>query len=1093
MAAQQTLRIFSEISKNQAHKIQLSNVHSTFLAMLASAIADEKKQHVLMVAADLNSAEKLRDDIEILRPDRFGFFPADELIPFDEKEANPAMVSLRLETLEKLAKIERMVVVTTAQALCKKVISKERFHKNRIELDVGQEYLFELLQEELQYFGFQRVDTVERIGTYSIRGGLIDVYPWVADDPIRIEFFGDEIESMRSFDLVTQRSIATIDRIELFPNTPEDERVASLLEHMAEPVLVLPDIDVCLERLQHYQDDALHTLENRGKDAAEFSNHYFSAAETAEQFESLRQIVTSLHKKDGAVAINANALPKYQFQGDFGRFMGRYKHNVQDGVRTLIRCEHETQKERLFELFEDHEMPAPEVEIGAFHFGLSLLDEKFEMINEHEIFNRFKRNKPYKKFKRAEALRSLNMLTYNDYVVHVDYGVGQFKGLRKINISNAEKETLLLEYENGDNVYVGIDKINKVQKFSSDEGAEPKKTKIGGKEWDRLKAKTRKQVETIAKELVELYAERSLSNGFKFSPDTKWQHELEASFDYQDTADQITATEDVKADMESAKPMDRLVCGDVGFGKTEIAIRAAFKAVMDSKQVAVLVPTTILASQHYENFRDRMANFPVKVELLSRFRTAKDQKAVVERLKTGDVDIVIGTHRLTSQDIQFKDLGLLIVDEEQRFGVKHKERLKDMRKGVDILTLTATPIPRTLQQSLVGVRGISNIETPPINRLPVITEIISWDDEIIYTAVMREMERGGQIYVVHNRIQTIEQIRDMIHKVAPKARIIIGHGQMNERELETVMHDFKEGKYDILLATMIIENGLDIPNVNTILINHAERFGLAQLYQLRGRVGRSQRQAYAYMITPQMNRMTETAIKRLYALEEFSELGSGIKISMRDLEIRGAGSLLGHQQSGHINAVGYELYLDILEEAIAELKEQIDESAGDIVRQKKIETQFDVDLDALLPDSYVSNARERMTLYHRLSQCENETELIDVEAELVDRFGVLPAAVSNLVNMLRIRNEANKLGAEKVDVKSNVMILKFAEILSEKEGFVPDMIKFFLSQQHAEINFIDNKGFGVKVYLKADSRSSDKIIFAMEFLKKINAAKSPSA
>ncbi|MCB0279900.1 MAG: DEAD/DEAH box helicase, partial [Calditrichaeota bacterium] len=543
---------------------------------------------------------------------------------------------------------------------------------------------------------------------------------------------------------------------------------------------------------------------------------------------------------------------------------------------------------------------------------------------------------------------------------------------------------------------------------------------------------------------------------------------------------------DFKADMEQDKPMDRLVCGDVGYGKTEIAIRAAFKAAMDSKQVAVLVPTTILAQQHFETFSQRLANFPVKVDLLSRFRSSGQQKKTVEALKRGDVDIIVGTHRLLSPDVEFKDLGLIVVDEEQRFGVKNKEKLKEMKRGVDVLTLTATPIPRTLHQTLVGIRGISNIETAPINRLPILTEIIDWDEDRIYTAITREMDRGGQVFFVHNRVQTIDEIYQLVKKIVPKARIAIGHGQMNEHQLEQVMIDFKQHKYDILLATMIIENGLDIPNANTILINHAERFGLAQLYQLRGRVGRSDHQAYAYLIAPKMHQMTSIALKRLHAIEEFSELGSGIKISMRDLEIRGAGSLLGHQQSGHIEAVGYEMYLEILEETVQELKEKQSELIKESKSVKSSDTQFEVDIDSLLPDSYIHNPHERMNLYHRLAKCKNQQETDELVDEITDRFGKAPAAAHALFEMFRLRNIASQLMIAKIAIRKLNMNLQFSDEISENEQLIQNVITKFMNQNQVQVNFTQTKGFGVNVPLKGDVKGLDKVQFAKMFLESIN-------
>lgn len=1061
------LHLFDADSHDPLHSVsdlRLATGNLTFIALWAAQYRERFDRNVVLIAPTLNDAERFRDDVELAAPDDFGFFPPDELLPFDDREINPAIQSLRLEALDAAHRSQSTILVTDARSLCRKLPEATVFQQRKVQFQVNEEVPFEITIETLAEYGYQRVDLVERVGTFSVRGGIVDVFPWTSTDPVRIEFWGDTIESIRSFDLVSQRSIEKLEQVELLPNLMVINGDATLIDHLNNPVIVWVYPDQIRAQISDCLREVREIAEHKQIDDQRVQAGYFEETELVKRLTSTPAVRVDLQAATGEAIIKPDLLPVPNFNGDFSNFANQLAVYQSEGMDVIIRCENPSQKERLIELFDEFELPECEIRVGEFHTGF-IFESRLAMINEHEIFNRFKRVKPYKKFKRAEALRSLNALSFNDYVVHVDYGIGQFKGLRKVDLNNGEKECLLLEYENADKVYVSIDKIHKVQKYSAEDGAEPKRTKIGGKEWDRLKLKTRKQVEKIAAELVQLYAERALAKGFAFSTDTKWQHELEASFAYTDTPDQMAATESVKLDMEKSVPMDRLICGDVGFGKTEIAVRAAFKAVQDSKQVAVLVPTTILAQQHFETFRERLASFPTRVELLSRFRTGKQQSEVLAKLKSGEVDIIIGTHRLLSEDVGFKDLGLIVVDEEQRFGVKNKEKLKHFRKGADVLTLTATPIPRTLQQSLVGVREVSNIETPPVNRLPIISETIPWDEEQIYSAIMRELDRGGQVYFVHNRVQTIDQVKEMVQRIVPKARIAIGHGQMNERELAAVMTDFKAGEYDILLATMIIENGLDIPNVNTILVNHAERFGLAQLYQLRGRVGRSQRQAYAYFITPSMNRMTDVAVKRLWALEEFSELGSGMKISMRDLEIRGAGNLLGHQQSGNIANVGYELYLEILEEAIAELKQEIDDNATEIVRKRKIDTQFDIDQDALIPSEYVPNANERMNLYHRLVQCENDATVDELAAELTDRFGQPPDPVNVLLAMVRLRNRINAVGGEKVDIRQNRMRITFSEQISGDTERVQLLIQRLMSKPEWQVRFDDQKGFSVRIMM----------------------------
>jgi transcription-repair coupling factor (superfamily II helicase) len=1080
----QKTKVIQNFLNNQSKINRLLAINESLFSILATAINERKNRPVIIVASNLEMAEIIRDDIDFLSTEKLAFFPNDELLPFDEREINPSVLSLRLEALTKLRNIENPILVTDARAICKKMTDPKRFYEKHHILKKGDELDFTKFIGELSEYGFERHDTVESVGSYAVRGGIIDIYPWTNDEPIRIEFYGDEIESIREFDLINQRSIREVESIDIVASDNSESGRSSIFDYLDNAELLIYDLDLVVKKMIQLEEEGLDYVATHNLDQNEFYNHYFKTEEIRSKFESYQLSYSGLEQLNSSNNYKFSGIEQHKFENQVQSLVTVLKKNRLDEIRTIILCDNEGQKERLIEILDDLEVTIPDVQIGSLNHSIHFIDDKLDIINENQIFNRFKRRKAYRKFKRAEAIRALTTLSYGDYVVHIDYGIGKFVGLHTIEFNGAEKECLKLEYDNGDSLYVGIDRINRIQKYVSEEGAHPKLTKLGGKEWDRLKQKTKKQVETIAKDLVDLYAERSLSKGFSFASDTKWQREMEASFPYDDTVDQYQATLDVKRDMENIIPMDRLVCGDVGFGKTEIAIRAAFKAAMDSKQVAVLVPTTILAQQHYETFKERLSNFPVRIDLLSRFRTAKEQKTTAENITNGNVDIVIGTHRMTSDDIKFKDLGLLIIDEEQRFGVKHKEKLKTLRKHVDVLTLSATPIPRTLHQSLVGIRGISNIETAPVNRLPIITEIMPWDDDKIHTAISRELDRDGQIFFVHNRVQSIDQLKGMIETIAPKARCVIAHGQMKERELEKVMIDFKAHKFDILISTMIIENGLDISNANTILINHAERFGLAQLYQLRGRVGRTNRQAFCYLIAPNLNRMTSIAIKRLHAIEEFSELGSGIKISMRDLELRGAGSLLGHQQSGQIESVGYEMYLQILEEAVQEMKAELDGKVKEL-KKNAVETQFEVDITALFPEDYIENPHERMNLYLRLSKTIKENEIDEIIKEIEDRFGKCPEESNVLFEMFKLRNLAASFAAEKITINKLKMRMYLSEEIAEDASRMQDLLAKFMQQQMASVSFSDKKGFSIHVELKGNEKSIDKITFANRFLQEM--------
>jgi transcription-repair coupling factor (superfamily II helicase) len=760
------------------------------------------------------------------------------------------------------------------------------------------------------------------------------------------------------------------------------------------------------------------------------------------------------------------------FAGHLNRLFSYLEKSRKSGLLTLIQCDSKTQAERISEILEDEKLEdAAEVSVGSLHNGFVMPEANLQVLTDHEIFDRYKKRRTYPKFKSGEYLRSLSSLNLYDYIVHIQYGIGQYLGLETIESGGLKRECIKLAYAEDDVLFVSVDRLNNVQKYASEEETLPKLTRLGTGEWERIKKRTQESIEKIAGELLNLQAERQIQKGFSFSKDTHWQLELEASFPYEETDDQLVAIDDVKKDLEKEIPMDRLLCGDVGYGKTEVALRAAFKAVMDGKQVAVLVPTTILAYQHYQTFKERMAEFPINVEMLSRFRTAKEQKKVIDNLKEGETDIVIGTHRLLSDDVIMKDLGLLIIDEEQRFGVKNKEKLKKIKVTVDVLTMTATPIPRTLHLSLMGARDLSHIETPPRNRLPVITEIHEWDDDLIYQAITKEIERGGQIYFVHNKVKTIDGIKRIIHEIVPTARVVVAHGQLPERELEKIMLDFIHKNYDVLISTMIIENGLDIPNVNTIIIDHADRFGLAQLYQLRGRVGRSDSQAYAYLLVPHTSRLTDLAQKRLRAIQDFADLGSGFKVALRDMEIRGIGNILGKEQSGNLQAVGFDLYCRLVDDSVNKLKRQVHGTETKEQVKRLTDTKIDIDFDLMIPKDYIHNESERVSIYHRLVNFRNPKELAAIENELKDRFGPIPQAVTRIIDAIELKILAGKLLASHIRLNEKNLILKFPEDLNDVKEFHEKIVPGIMNYKKCEVIFTGNqKSPHVQFILTSESK-----------------------
>ena len=960
---------------------------------------------------------------------------------------------LRTEVLNRLnSGRKNFFIVTYPEALAEKVVNRNFLEKNTLKLAAGEKVNMDFILDLLLEYDFERADFVLEPGQFALRGGLIDVYSFSSDHPYRIEFSGDSIASIRTFDPSVQLSLDKKESITIVP----DIRVNPDKKTGYEPLLgFLPEGSVVWLDDTAFCADELDKL--TGSDLLMKSNEFlpmlleFSSVEFGRQF----------YFKNSRL-LNWNTSPQPSFNKNFDLLMADLREHSRKGYSNLILADSPKQADRLRTILEDLEAGSehgssvkrdagygiqdaeyrisdppnpqpptpnpqslPHVLLLVMHEGFVDHDLKILCYTDHQIFERYHHFHLRDGYSSKEALtlKEIYNLRPGDYVTHIDHGVGRFDGLEKIVNNGKEQEAIRLIYKSDDVLYVSIHSLHRITKYIGKEGTAPSLNRLGSDSWNKLKAKTKSKVKDIARDLIKLYAERRATKGFAFTPDTYLQAELEASFIYEDTPDQLKSTADVKKDLEADFPMDRLVCGDVGFGKTEIAMRAAFKVVTDSKQVAVLVPTTILALQHYKTFSERLKDFPCKVEYINRFRSARKQTEILKELESGKVDIIIGTHRILGKDIVFKDLGLLIVDEEQKFGVAAKEKMKRLRVNVDTLTLTATPIPRTLQFSLMGARDLSIINTPPPNRFPVQTEIHSFHEDIFREAVSNELNRGGQVFVVNTRVQNIGEVAGMIQRLVPGAAVAVAHGQMDGPKLEKVMLDFIEGEFDVLVATTIIESGLDIPNVNTIIINDAHHYGLSDLHQLRGRVGRSNKKAFCYLIAPPMSVLTDEARKRLRAIEEFSELGSGFSIAMRDLDIRGAGNILGAEQSGFITEIGYEMYQKILDEALTELKEQdFGELFKDLPERPSVkECVIETDMEILIPDAYVTNITERLNLYKELDSIEGDKDLADFRERLTDRFGSVPPETDALLHTIQLRKAAKRVGFEKLILRKGRM------------------------------------------------------------------------
>ena len=1068
-AAQQNLGKAIAQSQQNVHLKGL--VGSALSFVIANAFEDAEKPFLLIFNDKEEAAYYLNDLEQLLGEKNVLFYPGSYRRPYQIEETDNANVLLRAEVLNRInSRKKPALIVTYPDALFEKVVTRKELEKNTLKIHVSDELSIDFVNEVMFEYQFKRVDFVTEPGEFSVRGGILDVFSFSNDQPYRIEFFGNEVESIRTFDVETQLSTDKVKKISVIPNVEHkglQEVRESFLKYIANNTVIFTKD---LELLSSQMDKLFSKAVEAFKDLSEEIKHgtpeelFCNSSLLKEQMQEYAVVeMSSRHPElvsgSQVETIQFHTKPQPSFNKHFDLLIENLRENSQGGYTNYIFCVSEQQAKRFHDIFEDvdHKVEYKTVVLSMYQ-GFIDEDSKIACYTDHQIFERYHKfhlKNGYAK-KQAITLKELTNLEVGDYVTHIDHGIGKFGGLQKIDVEGKMQEAIKLIYGERDILYLSIHSLHKISKYNGKDGKPPKIYKLGSNAWKNLKQKTKARVKHIAYNLIELYAKRRLQKGFGFGPDSFMQHELEASFIYEDTPDQSSATEAVKADMENERPMDRLVCGDVGFGKTEVAIRAAFKAVDNGKQVAVLVPTTILAFQHYKTFTERLQDFPVTVDYLNRFRTAKERKKTLEELENGKVDIIIGTHQLVNKAVKFKDLGLLVVDEEQKFGVAVKDKLKTIKENVDTLTLTATPIPRTLQFSLMAARDLSTITTPPPNRYPIESHVIRFSEETIRDAISYEIQRGGQVFFIHNRVENIKEVAGMIQRLVPDAKIGIGHGQMEGKRLETLMLKFMNGEFDVLVSTTIVESGLDVSNANTIFINNANNFGLSDLHQMRGRVGRSNKKAFCYFITPPYSAMTDEARKRITALEQFSELGSGFNIAMKDLEIRGAGDLLGGEQSGFINEIGFDTYQKILNEAIEELKEnEFKELYADQVTDDKEyvkDTQIDTDFELLFPDDYINNITERLNLYTQLNNVKTEEELEKFEAELVDRFGELPDPAADLLNSVRIKWIAAAIGLEKIVMKQG------------------KMIGYFIADQNS--NFYQSKAFTrVLQYVQTHSHS----------------------
>ena len=1022
--------------------VHLEELVGGALSFYASAAVARTGGVHLFVAEDRDAAAYLVNDFyNLLDEERVCFFPSS----YKHSAANGAEdaqgVVQRTATMNALRSFSGagyLVVCTYPEALAERVADAEALRRGTIAVRVGDRFSIDVLEQELADADFTRVDFVYEPGQYSVRGGIVDVFSYSESKPYRLDFFGDEVDSIRRFNISSQLSSDRLDRVEIIPDLNAARSGARVsLAQFAGPQAAwwFYDADYVLRRVNDVRRKTLADMERPEEADSLLTSRNGLLADLAGA--RLLLLRDNLPERPATATVRFSTAPQPKFNKNFEMLADDMIRNALRGYDTYILSENKAQVERLENIF--HQIGRGQAVVRSLpvtlHEGFADNDLKLCLYTDHQIFDRYQRYRINGEIRRDEQMTvaELNQLRPGDYVVHIDHGVGRFDGLVKIEENGKTHEAIKLVYKDGDVLFVNVHSLHRIARYKSGDGEPPKVYKLGSGAWQKLKNATKKAVKDISRQLIALYAKRKASKGFAFSPDSYLQHELEASFRWEDTPDQQAATAAVKKDMESDQPMDRLVCGDVGFGKTEVAIRAAFKAAVDGKQVAVLVPTTILALQHYRSFMERLRDFPVRVEYLNRTKSSREVKQICADLAAGKIDILIGTHKMLGRQVVFRDLGLLIIDEEQKFGVAAKEKLTEMSVSVDTLTLTATPIPRTLQFSLMGSRDLSVISTPPPNRQPILTESHVFSEEIVRDAVERELARGGQVYFVHNRVEDLQTLQGMVTRLCPKARVAVGHGKMPAEQLERLIMDFIYGEFDVLVSTTIVENGIDIPNANTIIVNNAQHFGLSDLHQLRGRVGRSNQKAYCYLLSPPEELLSPDARRRLRAIEEFSDLGSGFNIAMQDLDIRGAGNLLGAEQSGFIADIGFETYQKIMQEAVAELRAEglelpgLDAAERQAVEQLRFidDAHIEIEVEASLPDSYVAQQAERLKLYRELDSTKDEAALEAFESRLADRFGPLPRAAKELLNVVRLRWEAIRLGMERVKVKNGLMIVHF--------------------------------------------------------------------
>ena len=1093
--------LLSIFEKNQKSRVKIEGAVNAYDSFLLAGLNANKKYSHIYIAADKEQAAFMLNTLEsIIQDQAILFFPDSFKRPANYEELNRNNVLIRTESINKISNQLQAheVMVTYPEALFEKVVDPQIINKRKISIKVGESIDVDTIIELMIEYGFERTDFVYEPGHFSIRGGIIDIFSYGNEWPYRVELFDDEVESIRTFNPTTQLSLRTINHISIIPDINgeynADDKVSVFQVFKPETIIWIESADMLIDKIKTCYEKAEHwssQLQLETSDEMLFQilkeRAFIKPDQIISEIEPYRVIFVDQLPEGikSDFVLKVNCLPQPSFNKNFSLLIENLNDNERAGIDNYLFTDNARQVERFYNIFEDLKAEVKFQPIAVdIHSGFVDKDLNVACYTDHQIFERFHRYRLRKGFSKEQAvnLKMIREMQPGDYVVHIDHGVGKYSGLEKIDINGHTQESVRLIYQNNDLLYVSINSLHKISKYVGKDGTPPRVNKIGGDAWKTLKRKTKKKVKDIAKDLIKLYAKRKASKGIEFPPDGYLQNELEASFIFEDTPDQFEATVKTKEDMMKPYPMDRLICGDVGFGKTEIAVRAAFKAVVAGKQVAILVPTTILALQHFKTFNDRIGQFGATVDYINRFRTTKEKTEIFKRLEEGKIDVLIGTHAILSKKIKFKDLGLLVIDEEQKFGVSAKEKLRNIKVNVDTLTLTATPIPRTLQFSLMAARDLSIIKTPPPNRQPIYTERRVFSENTIKESIYYEVDRGGQVFFVHNRVKSLPEMLVMVKKICPDVSVRMAHGQMDPKQLEKTLLDFINGEFDVLISTNIIETGLDIANANTMIINNAHHFGMSDLHQLRGRVGRSNRKAYCYLFAPPLSTLTSDARKRLKTLEDFSELGSGFHIAMRDLDIRGAGNLLGGEQSGFISDIGYQTYQKILEEAVQELKEtdfkKLFEDEPEEDKKYVRDVEIDTDIEMMIPDDYISNIQERLNLYTELDSLENEEQINAFREKLKDRFGKLPKQVDELFNGLRLRWLCTRMGFEKLSLKKKKLRCYFVRNPQSTFYQTPIFNRFMA--------FMTDEGESLELSLK---QSNTSLILIKENVKNLKVAR----